>query len=125
MGPLVLVVFCIYHPYIVKPLMRIWLPEQEVAQKMQRETVRPQPSLHGGVIVRIPKVTMKDLLYDWGGVKELLMGSELDEAILQFMKDDMKNVQVCWMNCPKHGYIHIQLVPVDKEPMHCAEAEKE
>jgi hypothetical protein len=92
--------------------------------KYRRETVRPQPSLHGGVTVRIPKVTMKDLLYDMRALKDLIRGTEFDAEILKFLDGKMEEVQIISFPCATHGYVHIQIVPTDKEPMGCAEDEE-
>ena len=97
--------------------------------EMRREIVKPQRGAHGGLIIRIPKISARDLLMDWNAWKQLFDRTNLDDWLLGNLDIDVSQIQVLADNglggsgkCPVHGYQHLQIFPVDGEPMQCSKA---
>lgn len=77
---------------------------------------------------RLPNFTVRDFLSDFGVIKQLLGGTDIDNFLAGSpdFKGTVAEIKIVYDNepCPFHGYPHYQIVPNGKEPMSCAEAAK-
>ena len=102
-------------------------PESQV--ELFRDKIATVRGAHGGLVIRIPRVAARDLLFTWNAWKQLLSRTDLDEWLLGHLNMKVSEVQVLADNglggngmCPIHRYQHLQVFPIDGQPMTCQEA---